>query len=106
MSVSVIYMSMSLDEFIAGPNDEVGNPSGDDFDRLHDWFNGPDGEFGWPSGPAGQLIDEMNATGAILVGRPAAEQIDHWGGDSHGRGVPIFVPSHRPPARRWPTSPW
>jgi dihydrofolate reductase len=24
------------------------------------------------------------------------EQVDHWGGDSHG-GVPIFVPSHRPP---------
>jgi dihydrofolate reductase len=25
------------------------------------------------------------------------EQVDHWGGDHHGRGVPIFVPSHRPP---------
>ena len=23
------------------------------------------------------------------------EQVDHWGGDHHG--VPIFVPSHRPP---------
>jgi dihydrofolate reductase len=37
----------------------------------------------------------MHATGAVLVGLRTAEQIDHWGGDSHGR--PIFVPSHRPP---------
>lgn len=34
MSVSVLYMSMSLDGYIAGPNDEVGNPGGDNFDRL------------------------------------------------------------------------
>jgi dihydrofolate reductase len=41
------------------------------------------------------LIDELNATGAVLVGRRTVEQVDHWGGDHHG--VPIFVPSHRPP---------
>jgi len=34
-------------------------------------------------------------TGAVLTGRRTAEQVDHWGGDNHG--VPIFVPSHRPP---------
>ena len=32
---------------------------------------------------------------AVLVGRRTAEIVDHWGGDHHG--VPIFVPSHRPP---------
>jgi len=90
-------MSMSLDGYIAGPNDEPGNPGGDGFARLHDWFVTSDGEFFRPSGPAGQLIDEWNATGAVLVGRRTAEQVDHWGGDHHGRGVPIFVPSHRPP---------
>src|SRR5256714_5399893 len=88
-------MSMSLDGYIAGPNDQPGNPGGDDFMRLHEWFVTPDGEFFRPSGPAGQLIDEINATGAVLVGRRTAEQVDHWGGDH--RGVPIFVPSHRPP---------
>jgi hypothetical protein len=31
----------------------------------------------------------------VLAGRRTVEQIDHWGGDAHG--VPIFVPSHRPP---------
>jgi len=95
MSASVLYMSMSLDGYIAGPNDEPGNPGGDGFDRLHEWFAPGGGEFVRPSGPAGELFDEFEATGAVLAGRRTAEQIDHWGGDNHG--VPIFVPSHRPP---------
>jgi len=96
VSASVLYMSMSLDGYIAGPNDEPGNPGGDGFMRLHDWFTTPDGEFSRPAGPAGELYDEMmDAPGAILVGRRTAEQVDHWGGDL--RGLPIFVPSHRPP---------
>ena len=99
MAASVLYMSMSLDGYIAGPNDEPGNPGGDGFARLHEWFLTPDGEFFRPSGPAGELYDEvMDAAGAVLVGRRTAEQVDHWGGDRHGRGVPIFVPSHRPAA--------
>ena len=95
MSTSVLYMSMSVDGYIAGPNDEPGNPGGDRFMRLHEWFVTPDGEFFRPSGPAGRFIDEFNATGAVLVGRRTVEQVDHWGGNHHG--VPIFVPSHRPP---------
>ena len=95
MSASVLYVSTSLDGYIAGPNDEPGNPGGDGFDWLHEWFATADGEFVRPSGPAGELFDEMDATGAVLAGRRTAEQIDHWGGDHHG--VPIFVPSHRPP---------
>jgi dihydrofolate reductase len=92
---SVLYMSMSLDGYIAGPNDEPGNPGGDGFDRLHEWIATPDGEDGRPSGPAGELFDEWNASGAVLAGRRTVEQVDHWGGDHHG--VPIVVPSHRPP---------
>jgi dihydrofolate reductase len=95
MAASVLYMSMSLDGYIAGPNDEPGNPGGDRFMRLHEWFVTPDGEFYRPSGPAGQFIDEIDATGAVLAGRRTVEQVDHWGGNHHG--VPIFVPSHRPP---------
>ena len=37
-SVSVLYKSMSLDGYIAGPNDEPGNPGGDGFLRLHEWY--------------------------------------------------------------------
>lgn len=95
MSASVLYMSMSLDGYIAGPNDEPGNPGGDGFDRLHEWFVTADGEFFRPSGPAGELVNEIEATGAVLVGRRTVEQVDHWGGDWNG--LPIFVPSHRPP---------
>ncbi len=94
MSISVLYMSMSLDGYIADPNDQLG---GDDGNRLHEWFVTPDGELFRPEGPAGELIDEMNAAGAVLVGRRTAEIVDHWGGDHHGAGVRIFVPSHRPP---------
>ncbi len=95
MSASVLYMSMSLDGYIAGPNDKPGNPGGDGFVRLHEWGLAPDAESHRTDGPAGQLNDEIYATGAVLAGRRTVEQVDHWGGDHHG--VPIFVPSHRPP---------
>ncbi len=96
MSVSLLYMAMSLDGYIAGPNDNPDNPGGDGFMRLHEWFVGPDGEFFRPSGPAGELYDEItHAYGAVLAGRRTVEQVDHWGGEHQGR--PIFVPSHRPP---------
>lgn len=95
MTVSVLYMSMSLDGYIAGPNDEVGNPGGDGFIRLHEWGLTPNGEGHRTTGVAGQLNDEYNATGAVLSGRRTAEQVDYWGGAHHG--VPVFVLSHRPP---------
>jgi dihydrofolate reductase len=97
MSAAVLDMSMSLDGYIAGPDDFLG---GDDGERLHKWADA-DSESGQPSGPAGQFADEWNAAGAVLVGRRTAELMDHWGGD-HG-GLPIFVVSHRPPgpAARW-----
>ena len=96
MSASVLYMSMSLDGYIAGPNDTPDNPGGDGFMRLHEWFHfAPDGKVGQLSEEAKQLVDHMDAYGAIVAGRRTVEQVDHWGGDRHG--VRIFVPSHRPP---------
>jgi dihydrofolate reductase len=88
-------MSMSLDGYIAGANDGPDNPGGDGFMRLHEWLATTDGESDRPPGPAGDLLDEMEATGAVLVGLRTAEQVDHYKGDHHG--VPIFVLSHRPP---------
>jgi dihydrofolate reductase len=98
MSLSVLYMSMSLDGYIAGPNDSPDNPGGDDFMRLHDWYGfGPNGPKGGPPRGQGQhFLNEIKATGAVLAGRRTVEQVDHWGGDHHA-GVRIFVPSHRPP---------
>jgi dihydrofolate reductase len=96
VATSVLYMSMSLDGFIAGPGDGPGNPGGEGFMRLHDWFIGADGEFAKVGGPAQAVIDEMADFGAILAGRNTVEQVDHWGGER--QGVQIIVPSHRPPA--------
>jgi dihydrofolate reductase len=101
MSTSVLYMSMSLDGYIAGPNDEPSNPGGDGFMRLHEWFGfasdpGPNAESIDPSGAAQYFLDEIKRTGSVLSGRNTVEQADHWGGDHHD-GVPIFVPSRRPP---------
>jgi dihydrofolate reductase len=93
MSVSVLDMSISVDGFIADPDDYLG---GDDGERLHHWAASQD-----PARPVQQFEDEWKAAGAVLAGRRTAELMDHWGG-SHG-GLPIFVPSHRPapPAARW-----
>ena len=95
MSSSVLLMSMSLDGYIAGPNDEPGNPGGDGFLRLHEWYKTAHGDYGRPDGPASVVWDELNATGAVLVGRRTAEQVDYYGGDHHD-GVPIFVLSRQP----------
>jgi|SRR5712692_2904299 len=38
MSKAVLYMSMSLDGFVAGPNVGPGNGLGDGGHRLHEWF--------------------------------------------------------------------
>ncbi len=95
-SISVLYMSMSLDGYIAGPNDKPDNPGGDGFMRLHDWYGfeaPPPNTMG--TGWGAHFMAEGNATGAVVAGRRTVEQVDHWGGNHHG--VPIFVPSHRPP---------
>jgi len=95
VSASVLYMSMSLDGYIAGPNDEPGNPGGDGFGRLHDWYGDSQPSGAGPSKASAEFLGEMNATGAVLAGRRTVEQVDHYNGHHHG--VPIFVPSHRPP---------
>ncbi|MEV0716878.1 dihydrofolate reductase family protein [Asanoa sp. NPDC050611] len=96
MSSSVLFMSMSLDGYIAGPNDGPDNPGGDGgaVERLHAWGYTSAGELR-RSGPAGEMAAAMEATGAVVAGRRTAEQVGHWGGAHHG--MPVFVASHRPP---------
>ena len=72
MSASVLYMSMSLDGYIAGPNDEPGNPGGDGFDRLHEWFVTPDEKF---FRPAGELMDEWRPARSSWDGVPRSRSI-------------------------------
>jgi dihydrofolate reductase len=97
MSASVLYMSMSLDGFIAGPDDDVDNPFGTGGQRLHDWLGkGGDRVASLrPSGASGEVFDELMATGAVVVGRRFFELVGGWDGDHHG--VPMFVLTRREP---------
>ena len=117
MSTSVLYMSMSLDGFIAGPNETPDNGLGDGGGRLHDWLvaESPpevDGShehlrqaiLGSVSGVDRQIVDEFMATGAVVAGRGTVEPAGYWRGDHHD-GVPIFILSRGEPpaeAREWP----
>jgi len=97
MSATVLYMSMSLDGFITGPNDNRGNGLGVDGHRLHDWLaDGTDPASHRPSGVSGEVFDELMATGAVVAGRRTFEIAGGWSGDHHD-GVPIFVLTRRPP---------
>jgi dihydrofolate reductase len=108
VSAAVLYMSMSLDGFIAGPNEGPGNGLGDGGQRLHEWvFAGADADHkgvGRPAGVNGQVFDEFMATGAVVCGRGTFEPAGGWGGDHHD-GVPIFVLSRNEPDSemgQWP----
>jgi dihydrofolate reductase len=98
MSNSVLYMSMSLDGFIAGPGDDAQHGLGVDGERLHHWLGDWDGDSPRrfdPPGISGQVFDESMATGAVVVGRRTFDLAGRWNGDHHG--VPIFVPTRGAP---------
>jgi dihydrofolate reductase len=108
MGASVLYMSMSLDGFVAGANETVDSGLGDGGERLHEWFLGGaatehGGIPGRPPGVNGAVMDEAMATGALVAGRGTFEPAGGWGGDHHD-GVPIFILSRDPEAEeaRWP----
>ena len=104
MPATVLYMSMSLDGFIAGPDDGPGNGLGDDGHRLHAWLadGGVDPASYRPADASGTVFDEVMATGAVVVGRRTFEIAGSWNGDHHD-DVPIFVLTRRPEgARAWP----
>ena len=115
MSATVLYMSMSLDGFIAGPNVRPDNGLGDGGERLHEWvLNGSDvdrlgveaaTDATRRSGAVnGRIVDEFMATGAVVAGRGTFEPAGGWGGDHHD-GVPIFVVARGEPGidiSQWP----
>jgi dihydrofolate reductase len=105
MSSTVLYMSMSLDGFIAGPNETVDNGLGDGGMRLHEWIF-PDLQGGDFAGAVArlrgvnrQIFDGGMATGAVVAGRGTFEPARGWGGDHHD-GVQIYILS-RNPAPEW-----
>lgn len=61
MSLSVLDMSVSLDGYIADPDDFLG---GEDGERLHNWA----GTAGAAAETTQMFQDEWNAAGAVLAG--------------------------------------
>ena len=89
----VLCMSMSVDGFIAGPDDGRAHGLGIDGERLHDWLRpgGADPRSYRPvDGPGATVFDELMATGAVIAGRRTFDHAGGWAGDHHD-GVPIFV---------------
>ena len=108
MSETVLYMSMSLDGFIAGPNEGPDNGLGDGGHRLHEWAM-TGGEVDLEAirrsaGVNGSVVDEFMSTGAVVAGRGTFEPAGGWGGDHHD-GVPIFILARHEPGidiSQWP----
>jgi dihydrofolate reductase len=107
VSATVLYMSISLDGFIAGPNEGPDNGLGDGGHRLHEWGTTGDAvdldATRRSGGINGQVIDEFMTMGAVVAGRGTFEPAGGWGGDHHD-GVPIFILTRHDPAdlRQWP----
>jgi dihydrofolate reductase len=104
-------VTMSLDGFIAGPNQTVEQPLGEGGERLHEWIYGlasfreRHGLEGGETNADSELLEEsMAGTGATLMGRrmfsggagPWEEDpnADGWWGDDPPFRMPVFVLTH------------
>lgn len=103
MGPVVVDLSISLDGFIAGPNDGPDNPLGDGGSRLFDWWTagtervGPDDRFK-PAARSLGVAREAFRYGAVITGRRTFDIAGGWGGH-HPLGCPFFVITHHPPDR-------
>ncbi len=86
-----LYMTVSLDGYVAGPQDSTENPMGVGGFRLFNWLDRRE-----DPGPNGQVYGELQATRAVIPGRRTYEHAGRWHGDHHD-GVPILVLTHHVP---------
>lgn len=96
-------ISVSLDGFITGPNDGIGNGLGDGGERLHEWIFGlkswrePHGLEGGESNADDEVMAEAFAnTGAIVIGRRMFDIAEEPWGEEPPFHLPVFVVTHRP----------
>ena len=98
MAKVLTHMCMSLDGFVAQPDD---NPA-----ELFDWYWGGDVvvpsaqegmSFSVDAASAPMLTELTSGCGAIVTGRRLFDQTDGWG-DNHPAGGPVVVVTHRPPS--------
>ena len=112
MAKLILDISMSLDGFIAGPNQTLENPLGEGGERLHEWvlplkaWREPHGLEGGETGPDSDLVEEgLQSIGATIMGRrmysggegPWAEDpnADGWWGDNPPFHHSVFVLTHQ-----------
>jgi dihydrofolate reductase len=94
-------ITMSVDGYIAGPDDGPGKGLGEGGEQLHYWvFGGPwsyDSEsLGEASGEdAAWLSEAMARLGAVVSGRWTYEAADRWG-DENPWDLPLFIVTHKP----------
>lgn len=104
------HISMSLDGYIAGPNQTVDNPLGDDGERLHEWafkartWNEMHGMEGGETGPNDDVVREtVENAGATIMGRNmfgpdrgpwGTDPWKGWWGDNPPFHHPVFVLTH------------
>jgi dihydrofolate reductase len=111
MSKVTFDITMSLDGFIAGPNQTVEQPLGEGGDRIHEWMYGlasfrePHGLEGGETNADSEVLEEAVAkNGAVLMGRRMFSsgegpweddpKADGWWGDDPPFHVPVFVLTH------------
>ena len=104
-------ISISLDGFVAGPNQSLDNPIGEGGMRLHDWlfatssWHRRQGEGGGEDGADSEVADEvMQGVGAYIMGRKMFgggsgswdQEWKGWWGDEPPYRAPVFVLTHHP----------
>jgi dihydrofolate reductase len=98
-------LTMSLDGFIAGPNDGPEHSLGENGMRLFDWFESGDTDYVVPSSEmtfkvsaqsAEMLGGAFSSIGAIVTGRRTFDITNGWGG-RHPLDVPMVVLTHSVP---------
>jgi dihydrofolate reductase len=104
-------ISISLDGFVAGPNQSLENPIGEGGMRLHEWvfatagWRRQQGEDGGEDGPDSEVAEEvMQGIGAYVMGRnmfgggpgPWDREWKGWWGEDPPYHVPVFVLTHQP----------
>ena len=107
MATVTIDLSVSVDGYIAGPDDGPANPLGDGGGALFAWMAAGDETIGTddrlrPPEASRGVIEEWHATtGAMISGRRTFDIAGGWA-DGHPVDAPIFVVTHEPPTEgRW-----
>lgn len=111
MSTTLVNMSMSLDGYVAGPDDGPDRPLGVGGDVLHRWMlsggtahaeridPSHHGFFRTDEPSTGVLARLFGDLGAMVVGRRMHDVVDGWHGTYPVRDVPVFVVTHAAPPR-------